>query len=138
MSKIKLYYCGWAILSCTYMPHLSCHYYKLATNSSFIVGNWQMDLKDSIILIIFYFLLISGCILSIICRQIRKPIGIIAIAVHSSLGIIHLLRIAYPFKFKIFNIEWPMHSSILEVILSIPCALLAIFLLSKKKQQFNI
>jgi hypothetical protein len=132
MSKIKLYYCGWALLGYTYIPHLSCHYYKLATNSTFIVANWQMDLKDSIIMIIFYFSLAGSCILAILFRQIRKPIGIIAMAVHLTLGIIHFIRIWYPFKFEVFNIEWPLHSSLLEVFISIPCAFLALLLLLKE------
>ncbi len=102
------------------MPHWACHYYRIETGSSFVIGSWSLTVSESYLFMLFYTLLISLAILSVSIRSLRPISGLVAGLVHLALGVIHIIRLRAYFKFEIFNLEWPLNASLREVLIVIP------------------
>ena len=47
------------VAACSWMPHWSCHYYRLETGSSFVVGSWEFSPTASAVHMLVYTLLIA-------------------------------------------------------------------------------
>lgn len=108
------------ITACSFMPHWACHYYRIETGSSFVIGSWSLTVSESYLFMLFYTLLISLAILSVSIRSLRPISGLVAGLVHLALGVIHIIRLRAYFKFEIFNLEWPLNASLREVLIVIP------------------
>ena len=48
-----------AVAACSWVPHWACHYYRLETGSSFVVGNCEITRADSLIFMVLYSVLIG-------------------------------------------------------------------------------
>ena len=105
------------IAACSWMPHWSCHYYRIETNSTFIVGNWNYSINESIVCMIIYSGLIGINLLSIIKIDYRFIAVLLSGVLHLILGIVHVIRLTNPFKFEVFGYAWSEGASIREIII---------------------
>lgn len=103
-------------IACSWMPHWSCHYYRLETHSSFIVGNFNFSNFDSWIFMMIYSLLIGMNLVSISYANVRYYTALSSGILHFVLAIIHIIRIFKPFTFVVFGFDWSMGSSLREII----------------------
>src|ERR1051326_380428 len=114
--------------ACSWMPHWACHYYRLETNSDFIVGSWAFSSTDSIVSLLVYSFLVVLNLLAI--QPDRYRIRIIAAAFtglgHVALGTLHAYRLLFPFTFKVFGYSWSYGASLREVIIVVPFGLLSL------------
>jgi hypothetical protein len=117
-----------AFLACTWMPHWSCHYYRLETGSSFTVGNWEYTSFESVISMIIYSVFIILNFLSVSFTKFRLASAVVSGTMHLFLGILHTLRIFSPFKFEVFGFTWSIDSSIREAALALPIGVFCILL----------
>jgi hypothetical protein len=108
------------IAACSWMPHWSCHYYRLETGSSFIVGNLNFSAFDSLLSMLLYSILIGLNLASISFIKFRFFAALASGILHLTLGIIHITRFINPFKFEVFDFEWSMGSSLREILIVVP------------------
>src|ERR1700722_849968 len=108
------------IAACSWMPHWSCHYYRIETQSSFIAGNLNFSILDSVLFMLIYSILIGINLLSISFVKFRFISAVSTGILHLTLGIIHITRFINPFPFEVFNLEWSMGSSLREIIIVFP------------------
>jgi hypothetical protein len=110
------------------MPHWACHYYRLETNSEFVVGSWAFSFTDSIVSLLVYSFLVILNLLAIQADGYR--IRIIAAALtglgHVALGSLHAYRLLYPFTFKVFGYSWSYGASLREALIVVPFGLLSL------------
>ena len=125
------------IAACSWMPHWSCHYYRLETGSSFVVGNLNFSIFDSLLSMFLYSILIIGNIISISYSKFRFVFALSSGILHISLGIIHIIRLIAPFNFEVFGLEWPMASSLREIIIVFPFGILCIAMAVKLNKKAN-
>lgn len=109
------------------MPHWSCHYYRLETGSSFVVGAWSFSPLDSVISLLLYGVLASVNLISITCGSWRAAVAATSGFAHLTIGAIHVYRLARPFRFEIFDHPWSLESSLREVLVIVPFGLLSLF-----------
>lgn len=114
----------YGIIACSLMPHWACHYYRIETQSSFVIGSWRLTILDSYLFIIFYSLLIVFVLLSIRFDSLKLISGLLMGCAHITFGIVHLIRLFHFFQFEIFNLEWSLRSSFRESLISILFGLL--------------
>ena len=114
------------IVACSWMPHWSCHYYRIETGSTFIVGNLNFSVFDSLLFMLIYSVLIWINLLSISIVKFRFIAALSSGIFHLTLGFIHITRFINPFQFEIFNLEWSMDSSLREIIIVFPFGILCI------------
>lgn len=114
------------IAACSWMPHWSCHYYRIETGSSFVAGNFNFTVFDSFISMLVYSILIGLNLFSISFLKIRFIAALSTGILHLILGIIHIIRFAHPFIFKVFGFDWSMGASLREVIIVIPFGIVSI------------
>jgi len=126
--KEKLYAIFYGLIACSFMPHWACHYYRIETESSFVVESWNFTVADSIVFMIIYSIIILLNLFAISFKNLRVTASLIAGIVHLTLGIIHIIRIINPFKFEIFYLNWSLNSSVRECIIIIPFGILCILL----------
>jgi hypothetical protein len=114
------------VAACSWMPHWACHYYRLETGSSFVVGSWAFSAMDSFVSLCFYTLLIA---LNLIAIQIEiyrvGAAGVTAIG-HLIIGSLHVYRLVNPFRFEVFGYSWSYGASLREVLFVVPLGLLAL------------
>jgi hypothetical protein len=120
LTKYKLLPIFFGIAACSWVPHWSCHYYRLETESSFVVGNLHFSALQSLLSMLFYSLLITFNLASISFRATRFMAAFTSGIIHLLLGFIHISRIINPFNFEVFGFEWPISSSIREIFMVIP------------------
>lgn len=125
------------IVACSWMPHWSCHYYRLETQSTFVVGDWPFHFRDSWLSLFFYSGLIFLNLLSINYHKTRFAALLFSGIFHLLLGTIHVIRLLYPFKFEVFGYEWSNAASWREILIVTPfgfmCILLALFIKMKAR-----
>jgi hypothetical protein len=128
------------LAACSFMPHWSCHYYRIETGSNFVIGNIHYSNTGSFLSILFYTLLIGSNLLAISFSSLRFVSALISGWVHMGIGLIHLIRLTRPFPFEVFGYQWPPSSSIREMVVIIPfgvfCTLMAIN--EKIRQEYKI
>ena len=99
------------------MPHWSCHYYRLETNSSFVVGDWEYTVLDSLVFMTIYSALVIANLFSIVKDKISFIVALISGVCHIILAILHLTRLIDPFDFIVFGYQWSENASIREVLI---------------------
>jgi hypothetical protein len=104
-----------AVAACSWMPHWSCHYYRLETESSFIVGSWDYTFIDSVLSMMVYSCLIALNIVAVVRQGIRPIAALLSGLGHIAIGSIHVARLIRPFRFEIFDHPWPLGASAREV-----------------------
>lgn len=114
------------IAACSWMPHWSCHYYRIETGSSFIVGSLNFSVFESLLSMLLYSILICLNLVSISVAKVRFIAALSSGILHLTLGIIHITRFINPYQFEVFNLEWSMGSSLREIIIVFPFGILCI------------
>ena len=114
------------IAACSWMPHWSCHYYRLETGSSFIVGNLNFSAFDSLLSMFVYSILIIANLLAISFSKVRFIAALSSGILHLGLGFIHIARLISPFNFEVFGFEWSIGSSLREITIVFPFGILCI------------
>ena len=102
------------VAACSWVPHWSCHYYRLETGSGFAVGSWQFSWLDSWFFMLVYCFLITSNLVSIVVAQARWITATVSGALHIVLGALHAYRIVAPFRFEVFGYPWSQGASIRE------------------------
>lgn len=109
-----------AVSACSWMPHWACHYYRLETQSSFIVGSWAFSFRDSVVSLLVYSLLIGSSLIVIQAEKYRFFVAGISAIGHLCLGALHVYRLIYPFTFEVFGHPWSRGASLREAAVVIP------------------
>jgi len=121
--------------ACSWVPHWACHYYRLETESTFVVGNWSFSSTDSIASLLVYGSLIVLNLVSISVSKLRVSASLITGLCHVIIGSIHLYRLWNPFTFEVFGYTWSYGASVREVVIVVPFGLLCLFVASKLHHQ---
>lgn len=116
------------LIACSFMPHWSCHYYRIETNSSFIVGRWSFSVTDSYASMAVYTIIILLSLLSIAKPSLRIFTALLAGLLHLVLGTVHIVRLFTPFRFELFNLDWSRAATIREILIVVPFGFLCIIL----------
>ena len=90
------------VAACSWMPHWACHYYRLETHSSFIVGSWAFSTRDSVVSLCFYTLLIALNLAAIEFERYRVVAAGASGIGHLIIGSLHVYRLVDPFRFDVF------------------------------------
>jgi hypothetical protein len=115
------------LAACSWMPHWACHYYRLETQSTFIVGSWAFSFADSVFSLSIYRVLIAVNLLSIPAEKFRIVAATLTGIGHLSLGLLHAYRLLYPFTFVVFGYSWTYGASLREALIVVPFGLLSLF-----------
>jgi hypothetical protein len=110
------------------MPHWSCHYYRLETGSSFVVGSWEFSSLDSIASLLVYTALIAINLAAIYQLRVRWWAAIASGLLHLAIGSLHVYRLFKPFRFEVFGYDWSQRASLREVIIVIPFGLICLLM----------
>ena len=105
------------IAACSWMPHWACHYYRLETGSSFVVGSWKLSPLASLLHLAFYTGLISLSLIAIRLEHIRAGSALLSGVFHTAIGFVHVVRLVRPFRFEVFNLPWSNGASAREVVI---------------------
>jgi hypothetical protein len=128
----KLIQLFFVIAACSWMPHLSCHFYRLETHSSFVVGTYSYSRLDSFISIGIYLVFVLLNVFSVVFGRIRVFSALVSGIFHLLLASIHMYRLMHWFTFIVFGYAWPKESTILEISLIGPfgiiCITMAVYL----------
>ena len=116
------------IAACSWMPHWSCHYYRLETGSSFVVGSWEFSRFDSALSLVIYSALIAINLIAIVRLNVRRTAAILSGSLHLLIGGLHLFRLLKPFRFEVFGYQWSRAASLREVFIVIPFGLLCLWM----------
>ena len=101
------------------MPHWACHYYRLETGSSFIVGGWEFSPVASLVHMVIYTGLISLSLGAIVVSRLRPMAAFLSGLLHMTIGGVHIARLVKPFRFEVFNLPWSRGASAREVLIVI-------------------
>jgi hypothetical protein len=123
-----------AVAACSWMPHWSCHYYRLETGSSFVVGSWEFSRLDSAVSILIYSVLIALNLAAIARLRWRLSAALISGLLHLVIGGLHAYRLVAPFRFEVFGYTWPQAASLREAIIVMPFGLLSFWVARLLKQ----
>ena len=115
-----------AVCACSWMPHWACHYYRLETGSSFVVGSWAFSTLDSFVSLCFYTLLIALNLTAIQIEMYRVVAAAVTAIGHLIIGSLHVYRLVNPFRFEVFVYSWSYGASLREVLFVVPLGLLAL------------
>lgn len=114
---LRIFY---GVAACSWMPHWACHYYRLETHSSFVVGSWSYSSSDSLVSLVVYTSLV---ILNLIAIQVEKyrviAAGLSGLG-HVGLGALHVYRLMRPFTFEVFGYSWSQMASLREALIVLP------------------
>ena len=120
------------VAACSWMPHWSCHYYRLETGSSFVVGSWEFSRFDSFLSLLVYGALIVLNLAAIERLQLRSLAALTSGFLHLTIGGLHAYRLINPFRFEVFGYPWSQGASLREVIIVIPFGLLCLLMVKQK------
>ena len=121
---LRIFY---AVAACSWMPHWSCHYYRLETHSGFVVGSWAFSSTDSVVALLIYSLLVAINVLAIQNEKYRLIAAALTGSGHLGLGLLHAYRLVYPFTFEVLGYSWSFGASLREVLIVVPFGLLSLF-----------
>src|SRR5919106_4627164 len=121
---LRIFY---GVAACSWMPHWACHYYRLETHSTFVVGSWAFSVVDSTISLFIYSVLIAINLLSISTEKYRIMTALVTGIGHLSLGLLHAYRFLRPFTFEVFGYSWSYGASLREVMIVVPFGLFSLF-----------
>ena len=114
------------VAACSWMPHWSCHYYRLETGSSFVVGSWSLSPAASVLHMLVYTALIALSLAAIVMPWLRPISALLSGVLHLTIGSVHVVRLARGFRFEVFNLPWPRGASAREVAIVIGFGILCI------------
>ena len=120
------------LAACSWMPHWSCHYYRLETGTSFVVGSWEFTRLDSAASLLVYTILIGINLLAISSLPWRRSAALLSGLLHLSIGSLHIYRLVSPFRFEVFGYTWPQGASLREAIIVIPFGILCLWVARQK------
>src|SRR5712692_1463547 len=89
------------LAACSWAPHWSCHYYRLETGSSFVVGSWEFSRLDSAASLLVYTILIGINLVAISSLPWRRPAALLSSLLHLAIGSLHVYRLLKPFRFEV-------------------------------------
>lgn len=112
------------LAACSWIPHWSCHYYRLETGSSFAVGPWSVTPAESAIFLLIYAGLSTLNLLALARPEVQVSAALMTGVGHLLFGLLHLVRIAQPFPFVVFGYPWSLGASIRESAISLGFAAL--------------
>jgi hypothetical protein len=115
------------VAACSWMPHWACHYYRLETQSAFVVGTWTFSSVDSSVSLLIYSALVALNLLSISVERYRVIAAAVTGIGHLALGSLHVYRLLRPFRFEVFGYPWSAGASLREALIVIPFGLLSLF-----------
>ena len=115
------------VAACSWMPHWACHYYRLETQSAFVVGSWTFSAVDSSVSLLIYSALIALNLLSISFERYRVTAAAVTGIGHLALGSLHVYRLLRPLRFEVFGYPWTAGASLREALIVIPFGLLSLF-----------
>ena len=104
-----------AVAACSWMPHWACHYYRLETASSFVVGRLEFTPRDSVVSMVVYSALIALNIAAVMRAPARAWAALLTGLGHSVIGGVHVVRLLHPFRFEVFGYPWSTGASAREV-----------------------
>lgn len=113
------------------MPHWSCHYYRIETHSSFVVGSWSFTPSDSLWAMVVYSFLIGLSLLAIARPGMRVAAAAFSGIGHLLIGSLHVYRLFRPFRFEVFGYDWSFGASLREILAVIPFGLLCLWIASR-------
>lgn len=116
-----------AVAACSWVPHWACHYYRLETGSSFVVGNCEITRADSLIFMVLYSVLIGLNLAAISLASARFWAALTSGLGHSLLGGLHIFRLLRPFRFEVFEYPWSSRASIREAVVVLPFGILCLY-----------
>jgi hypothetical protein len=120
------------LAACSWVPHWSCHYYRLETGSSFVVGSWEFSRLDSAASLLVYTILIGINLVAIGSLQWRRSAALLSGLLHLAIGSLHVYRLVLPFRFEVFGYTWPRGASLREAIIVIPFGILCLWVARQK------
>ena len=123
-SRLRIFY---GLSVCSWMPHWACHYYRLETHSTFVVGSWSFSFLDSVVALVTYSVLIALNLVAITSTRYQLVAAALTGIGHLSIGLLHLYRLLHPFTFEVFGYSWSYGASLREVLIVIPFGLLSAF-----------
>ena len=115
------------VAACSWMPHWACHYYRLETHSTFIVGSWAFSFADSMVSLLIYSVMVTINLLAILVEKYRMMAAALTGIGHLGIGLLHAYRLFDTFTFVVFGYSWSYGASLREVLLVIPFGLLSLF-----------
>ena len=121
---LRIFY---GLSACSWVPHWACHYYRLETHSSFVVGSWAFSSFDSVVSLVIYSVLIALNLLAISARRCQILAAALTGTGHLSIGSLHVYRLLHPFTFEVFGYSWSYGASLREVLMVVPFGLLSSF-----------
>lgn len=121
-NRLRIFY---ALAACSWVPHWACHYYRLETHSTFVVGSWSFSVADSVVALIVYSALIALNVWSIVDSRYQIVAAALTATGHLSLGLLHVYRLLHPFTFEVFGYQWSHSASLREVLIVVPFGLLS-------------
>jgi hypothetical protein len=116
-----------AAAGCSWVPHWACHYYRLETGSSFVVGSWEFTRADSLIFAGLYTCLIALNLVAIRFTTVRFWAALLSGLCHLFIAGLHGVRLFDPFRFEVFGYQWSSHASIREVAIVLPFGILCLW-----------
>ena len=116
------------LAACSWMPHWACHYYRLETGTSFVVGSWEFTRLDSAASLLVYTILIGINLVAISWLQWRRSAALLSGLLHLAIGSLHVYRLWSPFRFEVFGYAWPQGASLREAIVVIPFGILCLWI----------
>jgi len=105
-----------AASACSWVPHWSCHYYRLETGSSFAVGAWDLSPLDSAVALFAYGLLIGLNAGAVAAPRLRLAAAGASGILHVGLGGLHAYRLVAPFRFEVLGYPWSQQASLREAL----------------------
>ena len=126
------------LVACSWMPHWSCHYYRIETGTSFVVGSFSFSVFESILAMLLYSALIALNLFAISYVKVRFVAALASGILHLTLGFIHITRLLNPYTFIVFDYDWSLSSSLREVIMIFPLGIACIavaFIVNRKSDE---
>ena len=117
----------YGVAACSWMPHWACHYYRLETQSTFVVGSWAFSSFDSVASLLIYSTLVALNLLSISAEKYRILAAALTGIGHLIIGSLHAYRLLHPFTFEVFGYSWTYAASLREVLIVVPFGMLSLF-----------
>ena len=105
------------VAACSWMPHWSCHYYRLETGSSFVVGSWEFSPVASAVHMLLYTGLIGLNLAAIVNLPLRPWSAALSGLLHLTIAAVHAVRLVRPFRFEVFDLPWPWSASVREIVM---------------------
>jgi hypothetical protein len=112
--------------ACSWMPHWACHYYRLETQSTFVVGSWSFSFVDSVVSLIVYSVLVALNVVAISFARYQVTAAVLTGIGHLTIGSLHAYRLLRPFTFEVFGYSWTSGASLREALIVIPFGLLSL------------